>query len=217
MILRQAASTGSGQAQDRRLTIGLTGGIGCGKSTVAALFAGHGAGIVDTDEIAHRLTQAGGEALPAIITAFGNDYIGSDGALNRAKMRALVFSDTEARQNLERLLQPLILAQAKVQLKEVHTTCPYTIVVVPLLPSRPEFRQLVQRVLVVDCDEHTQIERVMRRSSLTETEVRAIIAAQTPRSERLQMADDIIRNEGGLDGLAAQVAALHLRYGQNGN
>ncbi len=199
-----------------KLIVGLTGGIGCGKSTIAAMFAKHGAGIIDTDEIAHRLTQAGGAAIPAIRAAFGVDYVGMDGALDRAKMRALVFSDAAARQKLERLLHPLILEQAKVRLLEMKE-CPYVIVVVPLLPASPEYRRLTQRVLVVDCDERTQIERVVRRSRLTEAEVRAIIAAQTPRAERLQLADDVILNEGGLDGLAEQVFVLHRRYGQNSN
>lgn len=199
-----------------KLIVGLTGGIGCGKSTVAALFARHGAGIIDTDEIAHRLTQAGGAAIPAIRAAFGADYIGVDGALDRAKMRALVFSDAVARQKLERLLHPLILEQVKTQFLEMNE-CPYVVVVVPLLPVSPEYRRLTQRVLVVDCDERTQIERVVRRSRLTEAEVRAIIAAQTPRAERLQLADDVILNEDGQDGLAEQVAALHRRYGQNSN
>jgi dephospho-CoA kinase len=209
MTLRQ----GSGQDQ---LIVGLTGGIGCGKSTVASLFSGHGAGIIDTDEIAHRLTQTGGAAIPAIRAAFGKDYIGGDGSMDRARMRALVFADAEARQRLERLLHPLILEQARAQLPGMHE-CPYIVVVVPLLPARPEFRQLVQRVLVVDCDERTQVERVVRRSRLSEPEVRAIIAAQTPRAERLKMADDVILNEKGLDDLSSQVAALHQRYGQNSN
>ena len=216
MILRQAASTGSGQAQDRRLVVGLTGGIGCGKSTVAHLFAEHGAGIVDTDAISHQLTQAGGAAIPAIRASFGDHYIGDDGALDRARMRALVFSDTGARQRLEQLLHPLILEQTRAQLQQMQTS-PYTIVVVPLLLQSPGYRQLVQRVLVVDCDERTQIERVMRRSRMTEAEVRAIIASQTPRAERLKLADDIIHNEGDPDNLASQIAALHRQYGQNSN
>lgn len=198
------------------LIIGLTGGIGCGKSTVARLFAEHGAAIVDTDAISHQLTQPGGGAVPAIRAAFGDHYIDGDGALDRAKMRSLVFSDAEARQRLERLLHPLILEQAEAQLLQMRAS-PYVVVVVPLLLQNPPFRQLVQRVLVVDCDERTQIERVMRRNRMTEAEVRAIIASQTPRAERLQLADDIIRNEDSLDTLTAQVAALHRQYGQNSN
>ena len=197
-------------AQDK-LVIGLTGGIGSGKSTVAALFVGHGAGIVDTDAIAHRLTQAGGEAIEAIRTVFGDDYFTCDGALDRAKMRGLIFSDAAAKQRLERILHPLIFEQAKAQLRQLQAS-PYVLVVVPLLPESRTFRQLVQRVLVVDCDEHTQIARVIGRSRMSEAEVRAIIARQTTRAERLQLADDVIHNDAGLDSLAGQVAALHERY-----
>ena len=194
-----------------RLIVGLTGGIGSGKSTVAELFAKHGAGIIDTDAIAHRLTQADGEAIAAIRAAFGNDYLMDAGALDRAKMRGLIFSDAAAKQRLEQILHPLIFEQAKAQLRQLRDK-PYTIVVVPLLPESRTFRQLVQRVLVVDCDENTQIARVIGRSRMTEGEVRAIIARQTPRAERLRLGDDIIRNDAGLDSLASQVAALHEHY-----
>ncbi|MFZ2302023.1 MAG: dephospho-CoA kinase [Gallionella sp.] len=194
-----------------KLVIGLTGGIGSGKSTVAALFVGHGAGIVDTDAIAHRLTQAGGEAIEAIRAAFGGDYFTRDGALDRAKMRGLIFSDAAAKQRLERILHPLIRQHAEAQLRQLQGK-PYILVVVPLLPESPAFRQLVQRVLVVDCDENTQIARVIGRSSMTEAEVRAIIARQTPRAERLRLADDIIFNDAGMDNLGKQVSALHERY-----
>ena len=197
-------------AQDR-LIIGLTGGIGSGKSTAAALFAEHGAGIIDTDAIAHRLTQAGGEAITAIRAAFGNDYLTNDGALDRAKMRGLIFSEAAAKLQLEQILHPMIFEQAKAQLRQLQGK-PYVVVVVPLLPESRTFRQLVQRVLVVDCDENTQVARVIGRNPLTETEVRAIIARQTPRADRLLLADDIIRNDTGLDSLAGQVAALHERY-----
>jgi dephospho-CoA kinase len=191
--------------------VGLTGGIGCGKSTVAGLFAEHGAGIIDTDTIARRLTQAGGEAMAAICMSFGKDYILDDGALDRAKMRGLIFSDTAAKQGLERILHPLILEQAKVQLWQLRTK-PYIIVVVPLLPESPAFRQLVQRVLVVDCEENIQIARVIGRSRMGEAEVRVIIAQQTPRAERLLLADDVIHNDAGLDNLAEQVSVLHTHY-----
>ena len=193
------------------LIIGLTGGIGSGKSTVAALFAEHGAGIIDTDAIAHQLTQAGGEATPAIRAAFGDEYITDDGALDRAKMRVLIFSDAAAKQRLEHILHPLIFEQAKAQLRQLQAR-PYILVIVPLLPESRTFRQLVQRVLVVDCDEDTQAARVIGRSRMTEEEVRAIIARQTPRAERLRLADDIIHNDAGLDSLAGQVAVLHERY-----
>ena len=200
------------------ICIGLTGGIGSGKSTVAKLFAEHGAGIIDTDAIAHHLTQADGEAIAAIQAAFGNDYLTGNGALDREKMRGLIFSDAAAKQRLEQILHPLIFEQAKAQLRQLQAK-PYILVVVPLLPESRTFRQLAQRVLVVDCDENTQVARVIGRNLLTEDEVRAIIARQTPRAERLLLADDVIHNDTGLDSLAGRVAVLHERYAkmQNNN
>ncbi|MDD2915496.1 MAG: dephospho-CoA kinase [Gallionella sp.] len=194
-----------------RLIIGLTGGIGSGKSTVAALFAQHGAGIIDTDVIAHSLTRANGEAMESIRASFGNDYVTADNALDRAKMRGLIFSDAAAKQRLEQLLHPLIREQAKAQLRKLESA-PYIILVVPLLAESPAFRQLVQRVLVVDCAENIQIARVVGRSAMSEAEVRAIIARQTSRAERLQLADDVIHNDAGLDNLAEQVGILHGCY-----
>jgi dephospho-CoA kinase len=191
--------------------VGLTGGIGCGKSTVAELFAGHGAGIIDTDAISRQLAQSGGEAIEAIRQSFGDEYITADGSLDRAKMRGLVFADAGAKQRLERILHPLILEQARLQLERLQDS-PYVIIVVPLLPESPAFRQLTRRILVVDCGESTQIERVARRSGMSKTEVRAIIAQQTPRDQRLRIADDVILNEAGLDSLAEQVAVLHRNY-----
>ena len=193
------------------LCVGLTGGIGCGKSTVADLFAKHGAGIIDTDAIAHHLTQSGGDAVTAIRDTFGSVYITDEGALDRAKMRSLVFSDIAAKQRLELILHPLILEQTKTELQQLQTRS-YIIAVVPLLPESPAFRQLVRRILVVDCAENIQIERVTRRNGMTAPEVRAIIAQQTPRTERLRLADDVIHNDGGLENLAGQVALLHERY-----
>jgi dephospho-CoA kinase len=200
------------------LIVGLTGGIGCGKSTVANLFAKFGAGIIDTDIIARRLTEAGGAAIAEIRADFGADYISADGALNRAKMRRLIFSDVAAKQRLELTLHPLILEQTKVQLGQLQNR-PYTILVVPLLAESSAFRQLIQRILVVDCDADTQVARVTARSQMDAAEVRGIIAQQTPRAERLQLADDIIHNDVGLDSLAEQVAVLHEQYSamQNNN
>jgi len=230
MTLRQSDETTSHSAglpeddsqvagyRGRRLIIGLTGGIGSGKSTVAALFAEHGAGIIDTDAISHRLTQAGGEAIAAIRAAFGDGYLTDEGALDRTRMRGLVFSDALAKQRLEQILHPLIFEQAKAQLRQLQGK-PYIIVVVPLLPESLNFRELVQRVLVVDCDENTQVVRVIGRSRMKEEEVRAIIVRQTPRSDRLRLADDVICNDAGLDRLARQIAALHESYAnmQNSN
>jgi dephospho-CoA kinase len=198
------------------LLVGLTGGIGSGKSTVAALFAERGAGIIDTDAIAHHLTQAGGEAIAAIRTAFGDGCLTEDGALDRARMRELIFSDVAAKQRLEQILHPMIFEQAQAQLSRLQDR-PYVLAVVPLLPESRNFRQLVRRVLVVDCDEDTQVARVVGRSRLTEAEVRAIIAQQTTRAERLRLADDVISNDAGLDSLAGQVAVLHERYLDSAN
>jgi dephospho-CoA kinase len=193
------------------LCIGLTGGIGCGKSTVASLFAEHGAGIIDTDTIAHDLTRSGGNAIASIRAVFGKDYISADGSLDRAKMRGLIFADAASKRQLEHILHPLILEQAQAQLQQLRSK-PYIIIVVPLLPESAAFRQLVQRVLVVDCDEDTQVGRVIGRSPMTSREVRAIIAQQTPRAARLKLADDVILNEDDLAGLAEQVNVLHQRY-----
>lgn len=194
-----------------KLVVGLTGGIGSGKSTVADLFAELGVAIVDTDDIAHWLTRTGGDAIPALRAEFGERYIGCDGALDRVAMRKLVFSDNAAKQRLERLLHPLILAKTETELGRIDAA-PYTILVVPLLAQTPAFRKLVRRVLVVDCDEATQLARIVRRSRLNEAEARAIVASQTPRIERLALADDVICNDGDLDSLADQVDALHRNY-----
>ena len=198
------------------LCIGLTGGIGCGKSTVAGLFAERGAGIIDTDAIAHFLAQSRGDAIAAISASFGKEFIKDDGALDRSKMRHLIFSSPGAKQRLEKILHPLIFEQAKAQMQQLQTK-PYIVVVVPLLPESPAFRQLVQRVLVVDCDETSQIERVIGRSRMDETEVRGIIAQQTPRAERLKLADDIIHNDAGFDSLTEQVSVLHEFYSSRKN
>lgn len=207
-----ARAQGAPQHQNGdNLCIGLTGGIGSGKSIVANLFAEHGAAIIDTDAIAHRLTQTDGAAIAAIRKTFGDSYITADGVLDRMRMRNLIFSDAAAKQRLELLLHPLILEQAKAELRLLKSA-PYIILVVPLLPETPAFRQLARRILVVDCAESNQISRVMQRNNMTEAEVRGIIARQTPRAERLLLADDLIHNDAGLDELAEQVAALHQYY-----
>ena len=202
------------------LCVGLTGGIGCGKSAVAKIFQELGAFIIDTDEIAHRLTRADGGAIDAIRAAFGDRYIAGDGSMDRAGMRELVFSDGIAKRRLESLLHPLILDSAQVQLRQARRS-PYVVIAVPLLLESPDFLRLVQRILVVDCDENRQIERVMRRSRLGEQEVRAIMAQQAGRMDRLRGAHDVIHNNGDLASLAEQVAALHNVYSamatQNGD
>lgn len=190
--------------------IGLTGGIGCGKSTVAHLFAELGAAIIDTDAFSHALTQPGAAGFNAIIHQFGPLYLQADGALDRGKLRALIFSDAAAKQALESILHPLIHAEVLAALQACQA--PYAVIVVPLLFETGNYLPLIQRSLVVDCAEASQIARTTARSGLSETTVRAIMAQQLPRTVRLERADDIISNENGLDSLRAQVAALHAQY-----
>ncbi len=194
-----------------RLCVGLTGGIGCGKSTVAQLFAKLGAAIIDTDEISHQLTQQDGAAIPLIRAAFGTDYITAAGTLDRARMRQLIFADKAAKLKLENILHPLIRAHSKLLLS-AHTDAPYLILVVPLLFETPAFLHLIQRVLLVNCSLQNQIARVMQRSGLSESEIRAIIAQQLSQTERIARSDDIIQNDGACDDLMNQVTALHQRY-----
>jgi len=191
--------------------IGLTGGIGCGKSTAAKLFEAQGACIIDTDAIAHRLTQRGGIAIPQIQAHFGSEFITAEGALDRSKMRGLIFSDAEAKHKLEKILHPLILETSKAELSACDDA-PYTILMAPLLLESPEFLQLTQRILLIDCTEQKQISRVMQRSQLDESQIRAIIAQQISSAERRSLADDIIQNNGSLDELTDQVSVLHRQY-----
>lgn len=190
--------------------VGLTGGIGSGKTTAAELFAALGAAVVDTDAIARELTAAGGAAIAEIRAAFGSEFIVPEGGLDRAKMRHLVFADAAARKKLEAILHPRIRELARARI--AASSAPYVIVVVPLLLETGAYCDLVRRVLVVDCSEQRQLERAVRRGGLTEEEVRAIIAAQLPRAARLARADDVLDNEGGLEALRRQVARLHERY-----
>ncbi len=190
--------------------VGLTGGIGCGKSSASKLFADLGIDVVDTDVIARELTQSGGPAIRMIQNTFGNTFIAIDGALNRDKMRSLVFSDSAARLKLEKILHPLILKETVLKIKQNHSS--YTIIVVPLLFETNDYSNIIQRILVVDCDEQQQLTRTMTRSHLSEYKVRAIIAAQISRKTRLQKADDIISNNQDIDYLRAQVLHLHHQY-----
>lgn len=190
--------------------IGLTGGIGCGKSTVAQLFAEQGAAIIDTDAISHALTLAGAAGFKAIIDRFGPSYLQADGTLDRAKLRTLIFSDSTAKQTLESILHPLIHAEALAAIRACQA--PYAVLVVPLLFETGNYLPLIQRSLVVDCAEAAQIARTTARSGISETDVRAIMQHQLPRAARLARADDTIRNENGLETLRTQVAALHAQY-----
>lgn len=193
-----------------RFTVGLTGGIGCGKTTVADLFAARGAAVIDTDQIAHALTAPDGAAMPALVEAFGPGFATLEGALDRARMRALVFADPDARARLEAILHPLIReATASAALL---ATGPYLVFVVPLLIESGTWRERVARVLAIDCPEAMQVARVMARNRLTEAQVRAIMAAQVSRARRLEAADDVILNDDGLDALLPQVERLHAFY-----
>lgn len=191
-------------------TVGLTGGIGCGKSVVADHLASLGAAIIDTDEISRRLTAPGGAAIAAIAEAFGLAMIAADGALARRAMRERVFADPAARARLEAILHPLIRRESAREL--VAARGPYAVLAVPLLVETGHYRTLCDRIAVVDCPEAIQIARVMARSALTEAEVRAVIAAQASREERLAFADDVIDNSGDLASLIAQLAPLDRLY-----
>ena len=192
------------------LVIGLTGGIGSGKTAVAEEFARLGATVVDTDEIAHELTSAGGAAIAGVRELFGDEYVDSRGAMDRRKMRERVFADPGARQRLEALLHPLIREESQRRIAEAKG--PYVVHVVPLLVESADYRKRVDRVVVVDCPEDVQVARVRERSGLAEEEIRRIIAAQATRATRQAVADDVIDNGGNLDALFAQVQTLHQRY-----
>lgn len=190
--------------------VGLTGGMGSGKTTVATLFEELGVPIIDTDRIAHQLTVPGGEALAEIRNQFSSTVFQADGALDRAALRRLVFKDETARKQLEAILHPRIRQEV------VHTLAtmpgPYAMVVVPLLVETQGYREWLNRVLVVDCPEALQIERVMSRSRLQLEEVEAILAAQASRIQRLVCADDVILNDGPPSALRAEVENLHRHY-----
>ena len=191
-------------------TVGLTGGIGSGKTTVAELFASQGAGLVDTDEISRQLTAPAQPAVAAIGRKFGPQFVAEDGSLDRVRMRSLVFADASARRDLEAILHPLIRQESARRIKD--SEAPYVVVVVPLLIETGAYRGTMGRILVVDCEPETQIRRVMQRSGLSRNDVLSIIASQVSRERRLSEADDVIRNDSGLESLRTQVTPLHLRY-----
>jgi dephospho-CoA kinase len=190
--------------------IGLTGGIGSGKSAAADAFEKLGATVVDTDAIAHELTGPGGAAVAEIARQFGRAFIDASGAMDRKRMRDLVFADAEEKQRLEALLHPMIRAESERRIAAA-AGC-YVIYVVPLLVESPGHRERVARVLVVDCPEALQISRVRQRSMLPEAQVKRIIASQIKRERRLAAADDVIDNSGDLAALHQQVRALHEKY-----
>ena len=189
------------------LRIGLTGGIGSGKSTVAARLVERGAELIDTDAIARSLTLAGGDAIEPIRASFGPDFIAASGALDRARMREAAFADAGAKRRLEAILHPRI--GAEVERRVAASTAPVTVLDIPLLVESGRWRDRVDRVWVVDCSEALQVTRVMSRSDWTEAAVRAVLAQQATRAARRAAADAVIDNEGiDLDQLGREVDAL---------
>ncbi len=203
-------ASGEAVLPPRRFSVGLTGGIGSGKTTVANMFAAHGAAVIDTDLIAHALTAPGGAAMPAIAAAFGSDFVTATGALDRIRMRTAVFSDAAAKKRLESILHPMIRIETARAATGAGGT--YLLYVVPLLVESGSWRARVDRILVVDCPEALQVARVMQRNAMREAEVLAIMAAQASRTARLAAADDVIVNDGDACALAPHVARLHALY-----
>lgn len=199
------------------LEIGLTGGIGSGKTRVADMFAARGAALIDSDLLAHEITAPGGAAIGPLVAAFGPGCLRPDGAMDRDAMRALVFSDPTAKATLEGITHPLIrsLTESRAAAVRAGGQHPYLIYVVPLLVESGTWRARVDRVLVVDCQEETQIARVMARNGFTRAQVLAIMARQATRAARLAVADDVIDNDGPPEALAPQVERLDAQYRQH--
>jgi len=191
------------------LRIGLTGGIGSGKSTVAEFFAAHGVPVIDTDEIARELVVPGQAAYREIVRHFGDGVIAASGTIDRGKLRSRVFDNPQERERLEAILHPRIREETKRRLDRLETG--YVIVVVPLL-IETGFDGLIDRILVVDADEARQLERVAKRSGMNAEQAGKIMASQATRQERLARADDVIENNGELPDLERRVAELHARY-----
>ncbi len=192
------------------MVVGLTGGIGSGKSAAAEIFALHGIVIIDTDVISRELTAAQGAAMPLIQQQFGAQFIRADGALNREAMRQTIFSDAAAKKKLEAILHPMIRTETLARSRA--TTSPYVILAVPLLFETGGYADLVNTTLVIDCSEDEQIRRTSARSGMTPTQVKAVMAAQLPRVARVKKADYVIDNSGSLQKLAEQVEFLHQKF-----
>jgi dephospho-CoA kinase len=190
--------------------VGLTGGIGSGKSEVSRAFAQLGTEVVDADVLAHEVTAPGAPGYDAVVAAFGPDVVAASGEIDRVRLRRQVFASADDRQRLEQALHPLIRAEA--QRRVAGWRGPYGVLVVPLLFERGGLLPMIDRILVVDCPEPEQVRRVMARSGLTEPEVRAIMATQVERHIRLARADDVIDNGGAPAAIAPQVAELDRRY-----
>lgn len=195
----------------RPYCVGLTGGIGAGKSLVSGLFERLGAGVIDTDLIARELTMPGGIAMEAILASFGREVVAADGGLDRRAMRALVFTQPEAKAQLESILHPMIRAESARRLANSATS--YVVLVVPLLVEHlAEYQYLLDRVLLVDCPEDMQIERALQRPGMDEQQLRAIMASQADRAKRRSCADDVIDNNADIASLESRVSELHTHY-----
>ncbi len=194
---------------DRPLRIGLTGGIASGKSTVADLFAEHDVPIIDTDVIARQLVQPGEPAVDEIRSVFGDKVFSAQDELDRSSLRKIVFSDTSRREELESILHPRIRDEAIAQSNAA--VGPYQIIVVPLLVGSP-MQQFMDRILVVDCHEDTQLKRLLARDAENEDQARCILAAQASRQDRLAIADDVVSNDADLGSTRSQVNDLHNKY-----
>lgn len=191
------------------LKIGLTGGIASGKTTVTDLFIQHGVPVIDADVIAHQLVQVGQPALATIAQVFGHDILHSDGSLDRGQLREKVFAKPQQRERLEAILHPLVYAEITKQAQQVNYA--YCIVSIPLLVETWKYAQ-VDRVLVVDCTEIQQRQRLKQRNQFDDKIIDQILAAQATRQQRLDIASDIIKNDNSLENLATQVYNLHLQY-----
>lgn len=196
----------------RRFRLGLTGGIGSGKSTVARLFQDRGAAVIDADAIARACTLAGGAAMPAIAAAFGTDFVAPDGSLDRDRMRAHVFGHPQAKAQLEAIVHPLVGQEIARQAAAADAVC--TVFDVPLLVESPRWRPQLDRVLVVDCERETQIRRVMARNGWERATVEAVLDNQSPRLRRLAAADMVLFNDGHeIEQLRGVVGRLAQRFG----
>lgn len=191
--------------------IGLTGGIGCGKSEVSRLFSELGVPVVDVDIISHQLTTKGEATLQAIVNQFGKQVLHKNGSLNRAHLREIIFNDAEARNTLEAIMHPAIFERTQIELKK-NISMPYQVLVIPLLFENNRYQKLINRSLVIDCDTATQIDRASKRDGSSNTQIEKIIAAQLPRETRNQLADDIISNNGSLNELKEKVIQLNDKY-----
>ena len=193
------------------MIVALTGGIGSGKSEAAKVFASLGVPVTDLDAISHALTNSSTPLMAEIAASFGNQFVTADGALNRAAMRELVFSDATAREKLNTILHPAIFDIAFAAL-QTNIHAPYQVLAIPLLFESPRYLPHIHRILLIDCDEATQIARVKQRSHLTEADIKKIIRAQTSRDTLLKLADDVIENMGDVANLHEKIIAIHQKY-----